>query len=189
MQNERRIYLAEEVSTHKPRTFSAFQVPLNNTTENKMHPTGHALEVLVALLMATVVSSFPSGAPLSACGHLMPIHEDAAAQETASPFLILLSDTNYTSHEPIKGKLTLCCSPFCPLFVVFLSDAICMVPSSLSKVNQSSVLLLAFLFDANYAPHQPIKGKPASLFLTLMFYTSYANLSKVNQASVSCLSL
>lgn len=157
MQNERRIYLAEEVSTHKPRTFSAFQVPLNTplntTTENKMHPTGHALQVLVALLMATLVSSFPSGAPLSACGHLMPIHEDAAAQETASPFLILLSDTNYTSHQPIKGKPTLCCSSFCPLFLVFLSDAICMVPSSLSKVNQPSVLLLVFLFDANDTPH------------------------------------
>ncbi|KAK7110388.1 defense protein l(2)34Fc-like [Littorina saxatilis] len=71
-----------------------------------MHPKRQVLHVLAALLLVTVVSSFPSGAPLSACGHLMPIHEDAVAEESASPFLILLSSTNYTTQEPITVTVT-----------------------------------------------------------------------------------
>ncbi|KAL8587063.1 hypothetical protein ACOMHN_023453 [Nucella lapillus] len=66
----------------------------------------YAAEALVVLLMACVVSPFPSGAPLSACGHLMPIHEEAEAQRSAAPFIILLSSTNYTSGEPIAVTVT-----------------------------------------------------------------------------------
>ena len=138
MANKKRIYLAEEVFTQKPRTLQKPHVPKAKQTviyPTTMHPKGITLEVLVALLMATVVSSFPSGAPLSACGHLMPIHEDAAAQETASPFLILLSDTNYTTHQPIQGKPTIR-SPSCNLILTRRLI-------NLSKVNQLSVHHLA----------------------------------------------
>jgi hypothetical protein len=67
------------------------------------------LEVVVVvgvlvLMMVVMASSFPSGAPLSACGHLMPIHEDAVVQESAPPYLIVMSSTNYTGGHPIVGK-------------------------------------------------------------------------------------
>lgn len=65
----------------------------------------HSVKAWIVVATAAVASGFPSGAPLSACGHLMPIHEDAVAQKSASPYLLLLSHTDYTKREPITRTL------------------------------------------------------------------------------------
>ena len=62
------------------------------------------LPLALAILFISSTKGFPSGAPLSACRNLMPIHEDAIAEESAAPYIILMSETNYTSGEPIQGK-------------------------------------------------------------------------------------
>ncbi|XP_059152893.1 reelin domain-containing protein 1-like [Physella acuta] len=56
---------------------------------------------VVSLCLVFRVSSFPTGGPLSACSHLMPVHIDGELQEGAPPYVLILNDTTYGSH-PLK---------------------------------------------------------------------------------------
>jgi len=51
------------------------------------------------------VQAFPSGAPLSACGQLLPVHVDGEQQNSASPYVLILNDTSYGS-QPLKLTIT-----------------------------------------------------------------------------------
>ncbi|GFR98252.1 ferric-chelate reductase 1 [Elysia marginata] len=62
----------------------------------------------LALFVASLVcycsrqaTAFPSGAPLSACSHLMPVHIDGELQEKASPYVLVVNDTTYDT-KPLK---------------------------------------------------------------------------------------
>ena len=96
------------------------------------------------------------------------------------PFvLVLLSDADYTSYQPINGKSALYSSSFCPLYFHFLSDAICtyhqpingkptLFPTLLSDTSHIShqheksanPVLLILLSSISYTSQQPIKSKP-----------------------------
>ncbi|XP_076461719.1 putative defense protein 3 [Babylonia areolata] len=116
-----------------------------------MQPVQRAVQALVVLLVAAVASCFPSGAPLSACGHLMPIHEEAEAQETAPPFFILLSHTNYTSGEPIAGK-----SQTTTPFVILLFKTCFMFGRSITVSVTSRDPYLAFMLQGRTRDNQPV---------------------------------
>ncbi|BFZ01993.1 hypothetical protein BsWGS_05031 [Bradybaena similaris] len=57
--------------------------------------------LIVGLFFIRQVPAFPSGAPLTACGHLMPIHENGELQTMPSPYVLILNDTTYRS-QPLK---------------------------------------------------------------------------------------
>lgn len=63
-------------------------------------------------LHTMVAQAFPTGAPLSACSHLMPVHIDGELMESASPYILLLNDTQYGGElSPIKRKWSSHTSP------------------------------------------------------------------------------
>ncbi|CAG5131682.1 unnamed protein product, partial [Candidula unifasciata] len=57
--------------------------------------------LIICLFWIRQVAAFPSGAPLSACGHLMPVHVDGELQNSASPYMLILNDTTYGT-QPLK---------------------------------------------------------------------------------------
>ena len=65
------------------------------------------LQVVMWLVLncAWQADSFPSGAPLSACSHLMPVHMDGELQEVASPYVLVVNSTTY-STKPLKCEHT-----------------------------------------------------------------------------------
>lgn len=66
------------------------------------------LVTLVLTVCLELTSGFPTGAPLSACSHLMPLHMDGELMTVVSPYLLVLNDTTY-GNSPIKCKTVARC--------------------------------------------------------------------------------
>lgn len=60
---------------------------------------------LVLTVCLGLTSGFPTGAPLSACSHLMPLHMDGELMTVVSPYLLVVNDTTY-GNSPIKLTVT-----------------------------------------------------------------------------------
>ena len=64
------------------------------------------LAILSALMMITVVSPFPNGAPRTVCVSMMPSHA-VEPQNTKPPFRLLVDNLDLTDGSPVKGIETI----------------------------------------------------------------------------------
>ena len=64
----------------------------------------HTVRLMLLLLAVAPCLSFPTGAPLSACSHLMPVHIDGELQTVVSPYVLVLNETTYGS-SPIRCNM------------------------------------------------------------------------------------
>jgi len=70
-----------------------------------IHHGNNVCAVLCLVCWLGLCRSFPTGAPLSACSHLMPVHMDGELQTVVSPYLLVLNETKY-GNSPIKLTVT-----------------------------------------------------------------------------------
>ncbi|KAF4525486.1 hypothetical protein B566_EDAN002344 [Ephemera danica] len=66
---------------------SSSQLPTKSTIEPKMY-TLVLVHLLVVTLIGTTVVAFPTGAPVSICETMTPIHGNAKPQTSVSPYLL-----------------------------------------------------------------------------------------------------
>ena len=60
--------------------------------------------VFMAVLSLPVTDAYSRGAPLSACGSMMPRHGSAVPQTSPSPYTITLNATSYSPNDVIEGN-------------------------------------------------------------------------------------
>ncbi|KAM8952888.1 putative defense protein Hdd11-like [Pelodytes ibericus] len=61
------------------------------------------LSVISTLLRVSV--QFPTGAPISACQTMMPVHQGVMPQNTTAPYIIKTSSSFYQSGKPITVQI------------------------------------------------------------------------------------
>lgn len=59
---------------------------------------------VLTISLAGVVFGWPSGAPDSVCDSLTPKHGQNQGKQTASPFIVSQSQSNFEPGDRIKGK-------------------------------------------------------------------------------------
>lgn len=64
-----------------------------------------AIVIFSVVVLATITSSYPTGAPPSSCGSSIPRHGNHVAQTTPPPVKIILSETKVQPGQAIEIKI------------------------------------------------------------------------------------
>ena len=72
--------------------------------------------VITWCLLTTLTEGYPYGAPPTACGAMIPGHNDTMPQVSLSPYVITVSRTTYLPGQSIEGKITFCLENLCEFF-------------------------------------------------------------------------
>lgn len=64
------------------------------------------LLVVLAVIYAVPICAYPTGAPVDACQHMIPMHGPHTVQTTEAPYSLKVSQTEVTAGEPIEVTLS-----------------------------------------------------------------------------------